>query len=104
MAAPPAPGAVRRAALPGGQSLEWVEWPDDPRHELVFENAHTRIYRAAFKAGEACETLFHRHKEVCGRAPRRRRRRQAAAPAAAGAPLRARRGSSGEKAIEGGRV
>jgi hypothetical protein len=41
--------------------LEWVEWVDEPRHELLFENDYTRIYRARFDAGAACETLYHRH-------------------------------------------
>jgi hypothetical protein len=61
---------VKTARLPGGAALEWVEWPDDPRHVLVFENAHTRIYSARFDAGQDCETLFHRHAEVGARARR----------------------------------
>lgn len=52
-----------RVQLRTGEQLHWVEWPDDPRHVLVFENQHTRIYRARFDAGEDCETLFHRHAE-----------------------------------------
>lgn len=44
--------------------LSWVDdWRDEPRHSLVFENAFTRIYRARFEAGAACETAFHRHRE-----------------------------------------
>jgi hypothetical protein len=54
-----------RIRLPTGDTLDWVdEWTDDERHELVLENAFTRIYRARFDAGRACETRFHRHKEV----------------------------------------
>jgi hypothetical protein len=41
-----APAAINASRLTNGDMLEWVEWPDDPRHELVFENEHTRIYKA----------------------------------------------------------
>ncbi|GBF94530.1 hypothetical protein Rsub_07064 [Raphidocelis subcapitata] len=54
---------VKTARLPGGGTLDWVEWPDDPRHVLAFENAFVRIYSARFDAGQACETMFHRHAE-----------------------------------------
>lgn len=55
---------LRTAKLDNGEELSWVEWTEDPRHELVFENAYTRIYRTHFDPQQACETLWHKHSEV----------------------------------------
>lgn len=60
-----------------GEQINFVDWVDEPRHHLLFENEYTRIYFASFAPGEACSTLYHRHSEdtvyVCtsdGSAPR----------------------------------
>jgi hypothetical protein len=64
------------AAAP--QEIEWVEWPDEPRHELLFDvpepgappepggQQHpllaARAYAAFFERGAERFTLFHRHR------------------------------------------
>lgn len=59
------------------EEVEWVEWPDEPRHELLFEVpeqgqtgtpppsplAAARAYAAVFPRGAERLTLFHRHRE-----------------------------------------
>lgn len=55
--------------LGDGEELEFVDWPDEPRHQLLLENQWTRIYVANISPGllqmsyrtrpAACSSLQH---------------------------------------------
>jgi hypothetical protein len=47
--------------LEGGKAIQFVDWINEPLHSLVFENPHTRVYRATIPPGKA--TLYHRHQQ-----------------------------------------
>eukprot|EP00884_Botryococcus_braunii_P016856 jgi/Botrbrau1/3854/Bobra.0183s0079.1 len=61
--------APRAATIPGdklhtiklgtGAVLDFVDWTDEPHHELLFENPYTRILTANVPPGQ--ETLLHQH-------------------------------------------
>lgn len=52
-----------RVRLSSGDHLDVVPWMQEPMHQLVLENQHTRIYRIRFPAGAVHQTLFHLHTE-----------------------------------------
>ena len=52
---------TKTLALPTGETIEYVEVRDEPRHRHKFENERVRLYDVLIPPGDT--TLYHRHSE-----------------------------------------